>query len=300
VSRPPSSPTREGIPFPAESARAWLVLAAGLLALTAPTVYSLAITIWPKDEQAHGPLIVAVSAWLAWCRRHRLRHMTLEPGGHAAWALLGLSLLIYTAGRSQGMFALETPGLILSLVSGAAVVGGWSAVRVFAFPLAFLVFAIPLPNIIIDALTGSLKQLVSDVAESLLHAGGLPVARSGVVLMVGQYQLLVADACSGLNSMFSLAALGALYIHIAKNTSRLHTILLVLSILPIAFCANIVRVMVLVLVTYYFGDEAGQGFVHGAAGMILFLVAIVLLMALDASLRPLFKSRASRAPLVPK
>ena len=98
---------------------------------------------------------------------------------------------------------------------------------------------------------------------------------------IGRYELLVADACSGLNSMFSLAALGALFIHIMGRQSRLHTALLVLAIVPIAFAANIVRVVSLVLITYHFGDAAGQGFLHGAAGIVLMLVALLAFFALD-------------------
>jgi exosortase/archaeosortase family protein len=104
------------------------------------------------------------------------------------------------------------------------------------------------------------------------------------MITVGRYELLVADACSGLNSMFSLAALGALFIHIMGRKGRLHTAVLVLSILPIAFAANIVRVISLVLLTYHFGDAAGQGFLHGAAGILLMLVALAAFFALDAGL----------------
>src|SRR5207344_1473437 len=100
----------------------------------------------------------------------------------------------------------------------------------------------------------------SSAAENILHAAGYPIGRTGVVLIVGQYQLLVADACSGLNSMFSLSALGFLYLYLMRRASVLHNALIVASILPIAFAANIVRVLVLILVTYHFGDAAGQGF----------------------------------------
>ena len=119
----------------------------------------------------------------------------------------------------------------------------------------------------------------------VLYAAGYPIARTGVMITIGQYQLLVADACSGLNSMFSLSALGTLFMYIMGRKSRLHNGVMLAAILPIAFCANIVRVVALVLVTYHFGDEAGQGFLHGAAGMVLMLVALVGLIALDGALR---------------
>lgn len=159
------------------------------------------------------------------------------------------------------------------------------------FPIVFSVFAIPLPGLIVDAATGPLKQSVSAIAESILYATGYPIARSGVVLNVGQYQLLVADACSGLNSMFSLSALGLVYLYLMRYRSYLHVGLIVACILPIAFAANIVRVMILVLVTFHFGDEAGQGFVHEFAGMILFLVALSMLFGFDMLLNVFLKPR---------
>jgi exosortase len=110
----------------------------------------------------------------------------------------------------------------------------------------------------------------------------------GVMLSIGQYKLLVADACSGLNSMFSLSALGLLYLYLMKYRSWLHNGLLLLAVLPIAFAANVIRVMALVLITYYFGDEAGQGFAHAAAGMVLFVAALMLLMLFDVFLRLIF------------
>ena len=102
------------------------------------------------------------------------------------------------------------------------------------------------------------------------------------MLTIGQYQMLVADACSGLHSMYSLTALGTLFMYIMARTSRLHNAMMLVSIPPIAFVANIVRVIVLVLITYHLGDEAGQGFLHGAAGMVLMLVALAGFFALDA------------------
>jgi len=106
---------------------------------------------------------------------------------------------------------------------------------------------------------------------------------------MGQYQLLVADACAGLNSMFSLSALGVLYLYLMRRKNWLHIALILASLVPIAFCANVVRVIVLVLVTYHFGDAAGQGFVHGLSGLVLFVIALFGVVCLDATLARLVK-----------
>jgi exosortase len=170
---------------------------------------------------------------------------------------------------------------------------GWAAARLLWFPLLYVVFMIPLPGVLVDAITGQLKQWVSVVAANILYHAGYPIGRTGVMLTIGQYQLLVADACSGLNSMFSLSALGLLFIYIMNRGSWWYVVAMVASILPIAFAANIVRVMTLVLITYYMGDEAAQGFLHGAAGLLLMIVALVILFALDWLLSRFLERRSA-------
>ena len=143
---------------------------------------------------------------------------------------------------------------------------------------------IPLPGPLVDGLTGPLKQNISELAETVLYWAGYPIARSGVTLSIGPYQLLVADACSGLNSMFSLSAMGLLYLYLMSYTSWTRNSVMIASLLPIAFFANLLRVIILVLVTYHYGDEVGQGFIHKFAGFLLFFVSMFCLLALDAFL----------------
>ena len=267
-------------------------LVAGLLLMYVPTIMELSRTVWKSEEQGHGPLILAVSLWLFWQKREEFMAAAQDGGKSVAgWLLLALGLLLYVLGRSQQIILFEVGSQIPLLAGAGAVLFGWRAVKVVAFPLLFLVFMAPLPAAIIDSMTGPLKRTVSVVAETVLYELGYPIARSGVVLSIGQYQLLVADACSGLNSMFSLSALGLLYLYLMKHQSRWRNVAIVLSILPIAFVANAIRVMILVLVTYHLGDEAGQGFIHGAAGMVLFVIALVLLFTFDGLLG-LFDRRA--------
>jgi exosortase len=115
-----------------------------------------------------------------------------------------------------------------------------------------------------------------------------PIARSGVMITIGQYQLLVADACSGLRSMFSLSAIGFLYIYLTEHKSFKRNLMLALSLIPIAFLANLIRVMVLILVTYHFGDAAGQGFIHDFAGLGIFVFSVLTLYSFDKFLGRFF------------
>jgi exosortase len=136
-----------------------------------------------------------------------------------------------------------------------------------------------------------MKLAVSYVAETLLYHAGYPVSRSGVILQVGPYQLLVADACAGLHTLFTLEALGLLYLNLIKYASLFRNITLAILIVPISFAANVIRVIVLTLITYHFGDEAGQGFLHGFAGMVLFMSALALIIAVDGLLRSITRKR---------
>ncbi|MGH8668538.1 MAG: exosortase B [Burkholderiales bacterium] len=287
------SATFDAKPRPGAGWLPWLPVAAGLLALYVPVFYEFANGHWQSDDHAHGPIILAVIVWLVWRERGALLAPLSRPALIPGIALLVLGLLVYVVGRSQDITIFEAGALAPILAGTLLAMRGWAGLRAFWFPILFVAFLVPLPGMFVDALTGPLKREVSEIAEQLLYAAGYPVARSGVMLTVGQYQLLVADACSGLNSMFSLSALGLLYLYLMQRKSWLHNTIMIASILPIAFVANIVRVMTLVLVTYHLGDEAGQGFLHGAAGIVLLLVALSILLALDAILARLLRARHS-------
>ena len=269
----------------------WLPIAAVLLLMFVPTYVEFANTLWNTEEQGHGPLILAVSAYYAWVQRHAFLATEVRPRRGLGALALAVGCVLYVIGRSQGLAYFEAASIIFILIGAILVVRGIDALKAMWFPLFFLLFSVPLPGMIVDLVTQSLKNWVSVAAESLLYNAGYPIARVGVTLVVGQYQLLVADACSGLNSMFSLSAMGSLYLYMMKHKSWLRNAIILAAILPIAFAANIVRVMVLVLITYHLGDEAGQGFMHGFAGMVLFVVALAMLFGLDGLLGLVFRGR---------
>ncbi len=278
----------------------WWPIALGLLVLYVPTYWMLANGLWNSDDYAHGPIVLAVTLFLIW----QQRKVFLEADAFAptrgqtvtGWVLLVAGLLAYALGRSQDILLFEVGSQIPVILGALLVTLGMRAARALWFALFFLLFMVPLPGFVVDAATGPLKQYISVIAEHVLYAAGYPIGRSGVVLTVGPYQLLVADACSGLHSMFSLSAMGLLYLYLMQHTSIARNLIIVAAIIPIAFAANVVRVMVLILVTYHLGDEAGQGFLHGFAGIMLFIIGLLFLFLLDGILgfflpdRPLMKA----------
>jgi exosortase B len=273
---------------------AWLIALAGYAAMYLPVYWRAAGGLWQTDDHAHGALVLLVTLWLFWTQRHAIASAPGEPAPWLGAPVFGFGLLLYVVGRMIDISILEMASQIFIVAGALLLLKGIGALRAAWFPIFYLVFMIPLPGVLVDAITQPLKQWISSLVVSILYTVGYPIAQSGVIISIGQYQLLVADACSGLHSMFSLTALGTLFMYIMGRTSRVHNVLMLLSILPIAFVANICRVIVLVLVTYHLGDEAGQGFLHGAAGMVLMLVALVIFFALDALLHRVLPSRAGR------
>ncbi len=290
MSKPPLNATeREALLPPGIDFWVLGLLLTGFAILYLPSYMDVARTVWTTDEQGHGPIILAVSLWLLFKHRHALAALPAEPALAYGLPVLALGLVVYFLGRSQSFLMLEVGSQILLLCALVLCFIGKQALRLIWFPLFFLAFMTPLPEVLVSEVTAPLKSAVSTVSANLLYALGYPISRAGVILNVGQYQLLVADACAGLNSMFTLEALGLLYMNLMQYTSVARNVTLSILVIPIAFFANVVRVMILVLVTYHYGDAAGQGFVHVFAGMVLFLVGLVFVLATDHVLGWIFK-----------
>jgi exosortase B len=275
----PSIAGRLGFPAARRLRASWLVLA-GLAALYIPTYLDLYEIFWRTGRSVQGPVILAWVVWLIWRDRAALQLQETCGRSSTAVALFITGLLFYALGRSQSLIQFELASQIPVLLGVSWMLLGKRALRTLIFPLAFTLFLIPVPGTMLDQVLLPLKQLVSAIVDNGLHAVGYPIARNGVVLMIGQYDLLIADACSGLNSMVALTGLGLIYVYVVSHYSRWHNALLLLSVLPVAFAANVIRVMTLLLVTYYFGDSAGRAF-HSSAAWLEIALAFVGFFAVD-------------------
>ena len=274
----------------------WLPIIAGLIVLYLPSLVDLFRGIWSTDQQAHGPIVLGIACWLIyrkWTEMLRVSEGQSTAAG-AGWPIFIVGLMLYIIGRSQEILIFEIGSVIWLLAGILLLLRGSAALKAQWFPLFFMLFMIPLPGAVVDAVTMPMKMAVSYVAENILFWAGYPIARTGVILQIGQYKLLVADACAGLHTLFTLEALGLLYLNIIRHDSMVRNVVLAILIVPISFTANVIRVMVLTLITYHFGDEAGQGFLHGFAGMVLFLSALLLIIGMDSILQLGVKLRRSR------
>lgn len=269
-----------------DRARAYPVLALGLLLTILPTLYATATQSWTKESGVHGPLVLATAVWLVW--RDWDRIVAEARPGHMWLAVpaVVVGAALYTFGRAYNFLMIEVAALLLALLGIAYAYVGHKVLMRLWFPIFYLIFLIPLPGWIIDGFTQPLKILVSDIVTWLLAAVGYPITQVGVTLYIAQYQLLVEDACAGLNSIISLTAVGLFYIYLMHNASWRYSLLLLAFLLPIAIAANVIRVIILVLLTYYFGNEVAQGYLHDFAGIVTFVSALLLFFLLDQLLAP--------------
>jgi exosortase len=271
----------------------FLLIAA--LAFAVPTLIGIAHASWATEQGGHGPMVLAVAIWLIVRDRAAVQALA-RPGSATITALLLVPLLIvYVFARITSIIEIEALAMYGALLVVAYGFVGLSAMIRLWFPLLFLLFAVPPPDTLYALLTQPLKIAISDWSVDLLYALGYPVASSGVILQIGQYQLLVAAACSGVNSLLSLTALGLFYSYIRHGSHPVQMSILVLFTVPIAIAVNLVRVLMLMLITYYFGEAAGQGWFHEFAGLSMFVVALAMVYAVDETVGAIRRRVSSKA-----
>lgn len=271
----------------------FLALAAVVFAL--PGLIALGRTVWSTEQGAQGPIILATGIWLL--VREASAVLAAHPvhagrrGIVAAW--LVVAIVAYLMAGMIGIVWLQWAATYSALVAVAYAYVGLPTLKRLWFPLFYLLFLIPPPYGIMLALTRALKLWISTAAVDILAALGFQVASSGTTLFIDQYELLVAAACSGMNSIVSLLAIGLFYIYLRHQSDWRYAGILAIMVIPIAIAANLIRVIMLLLITKYLGNEVAQGMLHEAAGLSMFMVALVLLIAIDAVLEPL-RDRLSR------
>jgi exosortase B len=278
-------PVRAHMPASQVLARHW-PLFLGLAVLAIPTLIAVATGSWTGEAGVHGPIVLATGIWL-FARRWKEMLSIQRPGRIGlVLAVLVPSLLLYTFGRAFDFLVFQALAFLGICVAVFYASFGAEAVRRMWFPILYLCFVVPLPNWVVTTLTAPMKEYVSYTATWLLSHAGYPIVREGVTLYVAQYQLLVEDACAGLNSLISLTAISLFYIYILHNASWRYALFLMLWIVPVALLANLVRVIILVLITYHFGNAAAQGFLHSTAGLVMFATSLLGIFLVDGVMSP--------------
>ncbi len=266
-------------------------LCLGGAALTAPTLIENIQQYWSLEQGAQAPIVLAIGLWLLVRRWPVMQAAGAPPKGAVFRALVvglwGVNSLVYLAGRVGGLYVLESYALYGFLLIGLYSQVGARGLRAGGFPLAYLVFALPIPFFITHTLTTHLRLWITEAIVQLFQACGLTIVKDGLTLMVDQYQLSVEDACSGLNSLFSLSAIGVVYVYLRRAGQPLYYGLMLAPIVGFATLGNFVRIAMVVLITHVFGDAVAQSLLHETIGFVTFAVSLGGVIALDALVGPL-------------
>jgi len=235
---------------------------------------------WAYDGNfSHGFLIVPIAAYLVWERRKQLAATPIEPTVVGLVFLLG-SLVTLAAGILGAELFLSRVSMIGVVGSVVLFMTGWRFLRVLMFPLAFLLLMIPIPAIVFNQIAFPLQLLASRGAEYTLQMAHIPVLREGNVIVLANTSLEVAEACSGIRSLISLVTLAIVYGYFtdARSWAR---VVLTLAAVPVAVVSNAARVAGTGVAAHYYGPGVAEGFFHTFSGWMLFLVAFVMLYAIQ-------------------
>lgn len=256
----------------------------GVLALAfAPAVVALGRVWLAYDYYSHGFLVPVVAFWVFLDARRRLPAPGADPRGLLA---IAAAAILYGAGFVLADATLQGLGLVGAAAGLALRLYGPAGLRRLAFPVAFLLFMVPVPQSLLTPAIVELQLIVSRLAVEVLHGLGYSVLREGnVVLIPGGERLFVAEACSGITSIVTLLPLGVTLAWFTERT-LLRRGLIVAAVIPLAMLGNLVRVLATVAAAEAFGvDRATRGPVHDSAGVATFVFACLLLIGLGALLR---------------
>ncbi len=279
--------------LPWRAAALWL----GLALVAIPTLVANARQSWASEQGEQGPVVLAIGLWLLFREWPHMRRAG-RPGSLAlSVAFFFAAALVYLLGRVSDQFEVESYGLYgLGLAGLYATVGASGLARGW-FPVAYLIFALPPPYTLSWFLTVHLRLLITEASVRIFQAMGFSIVRDGLNILIDQYNIAVQDACSGMNSLFSLTAVGLVYLYLRRGSKWWYLALMIVPIIVFAIAGNLARVMAVIALTHYFGDAVAQGYLHESAGFLAFLVALLGVVGVDfMAARFAFKKGSSVEP----
>lgn len=265
-----------------------LVLILGIVLFAVPTMMFVTQQSWTGEEGAHGPIVLLTGLWLLYRRWQEVKGYAGTPPAWHVWGLLAVLIPLQIFARITQIVEIEGYLMYLVLLTVLYSIVGIDVMKRLLFPLFYLAFIFPPPDTVVAAITIPMKMWLSKAAIAFLAMFGYPIGGEGVRIYVGQYELLVAAACSGINSIISLTAISLFYIYIRHQADWRYAVFLGLFIIPVALIANFFRVLILILLTYHSGEAAAQGFLHNFAGILMFAIALLTIFGLDSVLKPIW------------
>jgi exosortase len=262
----------------------WATILWTLFVLLYASVFKgLALQWWRDPDYSHGFFVPLFSCFALWRERRRWMAVEIKPSNFGLLVMIGAVGLLLLGSLGAELFTSRF-SLIVLLAGMVLFLAGRQMLRAVAFPLAFLIFMIPIPAIIYNQITFPLQLLASRVAAFWLELINVPVLRDGNVLVLSNYSLEVVEACSGIRSLLTLVSLAIIYGYLAEPRRWVHWVLALLMV-PIAIISNAFRVVGAGAIAHRFGPEAAEGFLHTFSGWAIFVVALLALLGCHWILR---------------
>lgn len=260
-------------------------IAFGLFFLVYLPVFSGLINEWYHDDNySHGFLIPIITGYLLWKKRERLKKLINPAGDTTGLPILLTGMILFILSTAAAEYFVLRFSLVLTLYGLVWFLLGRKVALEAWFELAFLLFMIPLPYVIYYSATFPMQLFATKVTVKVLNLIGMTAIRQGNIIHLPGYSLEVAEACSGLRSLISLLALGAVYARLSqKGLPR--QIFLFLSTIPIAIAANIFRILFTSIGAYTISKELAEDFLHELSGMMVFIVAFIMLFIWGAVIK---------------
>jgi len=239
---------------------------------------------WYHDENySHGFLVPIIAGYFFWQRWPDLKERLVKPDGLGLVVIVWGVFQLLVAWLGSEYFTMRT-SLIVLLAGMTLFWFGREVLTGMALPLGYLIFMVPIPYIVYDMVAFPLKLFVTKVSVAFLKIVGVVVVREGNIIMFPTTTLEVADACSGIRSLISLLAIAVAYSFLMK-TSNIRRWIIIFSAIPIAVATNALRVIVTGILAQWWGAKAAEGFFHEFAGMVVFVLAMVMLVLCGELLR---------------
>ena len=232
--------------------------------------------VWMNhSNNSHGVLVPFVSMYFIWDRRIDLKNSKLSS---SRWGLmiLVLSLALYLLALIGGIAFVSRAMIVFSLVGAVLYLYGRDVFKVLAFPLAFLLFMVPVPDSVIGIVSLPLQTFATKISAGIIQTCSIPVLREGNMLYFVQTQLEVAEACSGIRSIVAITMISTIFVYLSKGRVVQKAIILC-SAIPVALLANIMRVSGTGILAHFYGDQVARGFLHDFSGMVVFLFGLIVL-----------------------
>jgi exosortase len=254
----------------------YIALAIFILAYL-PTFFWMWDRWFERDSYySHGILVPFVTGYFIWQMKDDLAK-TIKKESKWGIAFIIFGIVIYLFASLFRIYFISAFSMFVVFLGLVLHFYGEEIFKKLSFPLAFLVFMIPLPSVVIVKISFHMKLFAAQIATALLNDLRIPAIREGSIIKMRSAQVVVDDVCSGLRSLISLTALGSIFAYSMKSVMWKRVILF-LSTIPIAIITNVIRVLLLASVSEIWGPEYAKG-IHDFSGFLIFGIAFFLLLA---------------------